>query len=161
MQPELKKIPDAITPQVFNKNSNVIIPEYMPERQSMPLILTEIMDVLNDLHPNAEHNCKLNILLAKIAQMVSFKRICFQEFENIKLINHYAINFMPSGMGKDKIPDDLDKFIFKNFILYFKDKARDYLLKKSNRLKKKQVIYTQKKKSRGRKKAIYKLKKKK
>ena len=93
----------------------------------MPLILTEILDVLNDLFPNADYNCKLNILLAKMAQMISFKRVCFQELENIKLINHYAINFMPSGMGKDKICDDLDKFIFKNFILYFKDRAKNYI----------------------------------
>lgn len=93
---------------------------------SMPLILNEIINVLDDLHPNADYNCKLNILLAKTAQMVSFKRICFKEFENIKLINHYAINFMPSGMGKDKICDDLDKHIFKEFLNHFKIEAENY-----------------------------------
>lgn len=127
MQQEIKIIPDVKTHQAIKNYSETIISDRMPERQSMPLILAEIMDILNDLFPNANYNCKLNILLAKTGQMISFKRVCFQEIENIKLINHYAINFMPSGMGKDKICNDLDRFIFKNFILYFKDKAKDYI----------------------------------
>jgi len=100
----------------------------------MPVILEEIMQVLDDLHPNADYNCKLNILLAKTAQMLSFKRICFKELENIKLINHYAINFMPSGMGKDKICDDLDKFIFKGFLDYFKAESVKYKIKQEKKI---------------------------
>jgi len=98
------------------------------EKHSMPSILVEIMDVLKDLHPNASYNCKLNILLAKTAQLIGFKRVKLQEYEHstCKISNHYAINFMSSGAGKDRIASDMDLYIFKNFIEYFKQKAKDY-----------------------------------
>ena len=103
-------------------------------KHEMPKIIMEIMDVLESLHPNADYNCRLNIVLAKIAQMISFHRVCFQELENIKLVNHYAINFMPSGMGKDKISNDLDTFIFNIYYTYFKDRTINYKLKLEEQL---------------------------
>lgn len=123
-----KKMPETERNQASNVIDTTII------THSMPLILQEIMHVLDDLHPNAEYNCKLNILLSKMAQMVSFKRVCFEELANKKLINHYAINFMPSGMGKDKICDDLDNFVFKNFKDYFNQKAKEYKLIKQKEI---------------------------
>lgn len=107
-------------------NQHEKIKGIIQENQFMPEILRSTVEVLGDLNPNVDYNCRLNILLAKTVQMISSKCICFQELSNVKLANYYAINFMPSGMGKDKTCDDLDKFIFKNFLIYIKEKAEDY-----------------------------------
>lgn len=117
---------------VKNQAENVI--DTFSIADSLPSVLGETMSILDALHPNASLNCKLNILLAKTGQMVSCKRIKFKELSNEKLINHYAINLMSSGLGKDRICDDLDKYFFRIFIVYFKDKARDYLLKQEEKI---------------------------
>src|SRR5574344_3013690 len=115
-----------------NQAENVI--DTFSIADSLPSVLGETMGILDALHPNASLNCKLNILLANTGQMVSCKRIKFKELANEKIINHYAINLMSSGLGKDRICDDLDKYFFRIFIVYFKDKARDYLLKQEEKI---------------------------
>ncbi len=129
--------PEMATNQAQNVIDKSIIANYMPS------VLDESMKVLNDLHPNASYNCKANILLAKTVQMVSCKRIKFKELKNVKLINHFAINLMSSGLGKDRICDDIDKYFLKYFVIYFKDKARDYLLKQEKAINDKAIeLYT-------------------
>lgn len=123
-----KEGPETIGNQAPNVIDTFSIADFLPS------VLAETMSILNALYPNTSLNCKANILLAKMGQVVSCKRIMFKELVNVKLINHYAINLMSSGLGKDRICDDIDKHFLKIFIIYFNDKARDYLLNQENKI---------------------------
>jgi hypothetical protein len=138
MAEEQKIIPEFEV-QVLNQNPSKILAKNTLEDQLMPDILVEIMSVLKDLHPNASFNCRFNILLAKIAQMIGFRRVKFKEYEHSSphICNHYAINFMSSGGGKDRIVNDIDLYILKNYIEYFKSKAKDYKIDQERRIEQK------------------------
>lgn len=82
----------------------------------MPDIIAKIdNEFLLSIFKDIPQSCRLNILLAKTVQMLSFKRIKFKEFKNEKIVNYYAICFMPSGCGKDRLINELEKHIFEKF----------------------------------------------
>lgn len=56
--------------------------------------------------------------------MFSSKRIKLDESGRIKLINWFAIVFLSSGGGKDRLVDDLDNFIFNQYHEWFKVEAQ-------------------------------------
>lgn len=100
------------------------------DRSNMPVILKRIDDeFIKPLYPDMNTSCRLNILLAHTLSMLSYKHIKFDELGNLKLINHYAICFLLSGGGKDRLASDLIKHIFPQFIEYVKDKAEEYFKK--------------------------------
>lgn len=124
-----KSISDTFSiPQ--NPNEKLII-------NNMPEVLKAISFLFKEKHINISYNCILNVLLAKTAQMITSKRVTFQEVENELIPNWYSIIFMPSGGGKDRLSNDLDKLIFSDFREWFKTSAKDYRLNeevKINRL---------------------------
>jgi len=96
---------------------------------NMPEVLKDILLLFQEKHINVSFNCILNVLLAKTAQMLTAKRITLKEVENVLIPNWYAIIFMSSGAGKDRISNDFDNLIFKNFRLWFKNCANDFKIK--------------------------------
>ena len=109
------------------KNSDFIIPQKVNENnvvEHLPSILKNTAWVLKNKFFDTFLSCLLGILLVKIAQMINSKRIKFNECGKLSIPNIFIINFMPSGYGKDAITDDIDDLLLKNFILWFKDKAK-------------------------------------
>ena len=102
---------------------------------NMPPVLGDIIKTLSKEHINISTNCITNIVLAKTVQMFSFKRIMLREVENLLILNWYAIVFMASGYGKDRLIKTLNKTIFKLFRIYTKDKLKDYRIGKIEQIK--------------------------
>ena len=95
-----------------------------------------LKNFLKPLNPNVSDNCLLNVLNSKIAQMMTFKRVKFKETDsqNPNILNYYALNFISSGGGKDKIVNEIDDYLLKNFKIWFEDKNRDYILEKTKKI---------------------------
>lgn len=112
-----------------NKNHTFIIPHNISEEQllnSIPSILKEIVLLFRPKHINTPIKCILNVLIAKIAQMITAKRVQYQKVNEVGFPNWYAIVFMGSGIGKDYLVKDLDRLVFKNFDLWFSNKVELY-----------------------------------
>jgi len=125
----------------YNYNDNTILAQNVSwsnkgfDSKNMPVILQKIdKEFMQRLFPDMRETCRLNILLAKTISMLSHKHIKFKEFENIKLVNHYAICFIFSGGGKDKPINDLNTHIFKQFGEYAKSKSDEYFNKKMKQI---------------------------
>ena len=86
----------------------------------MPTLLAQAVQTMKVFHPERPMHAIINTVLAKTAQVLAFKRIKYVENGNTGFCNHYAINFMPSGAGKDRMSDELDKFVFYPFRHWFK-----------------------------------------
>ena len=88
-----------------------------------------LRDFLIPLNPNVSETCLLNVLNAKIAQMVTSKRIKFKEMDcqNPHTLNYYALNFISSGGGKDKIVNEIDDYLLKNSKIWFEGENRVYI----------------------------------
>lgn len=111
------------------KNSNFIIPQKVTENnvvEHLPSILKNTVVILKNKFFDTFLSCLLGILLVKIAQMINSKRIKFNECGKLSIPNIFIMNFMPSGYGKDAITDDIDDLLLKNFILWFKNKAKKF-----------------------------------
>lgn len=123
-----------------NKSNTFIIPQNPNEKliiNNMPEVLKAISFLFKEKHINISYNCILNVLLTKTAQMITSKRVTFKEVENELIPNWYSIIFMPSGGGKDRLSNDLDKLIFSDFREWFKTSAKEHRLNeevKINRL---------------------------
>lgn len=120
-----------------NIKSTFIIPENINEQDildNMPEILKDTTLLLKRMHINTSLNCILNVLLSKTAQMLTSKRIYLKEVENHIIPNWYAIVFMPSGSGKDRLTKDLDTLIFNKFHNWFATSAQNYKLNKENEI---------------------------
>lgn len=103
--------------------------------KEMPIILSSMVELLANRHINIPINSILNMVLVKTAQMITAKRITLKEIENILYPNYYAICFMPSGFGKDRLLRDLKGRFFKSFGIWFVDKARDNKLQRLEKIK--------------------------
>ena len=110
-----------------NANDNLIVPQ-------MPTLLRQIVMSLKTKYPNVTLKVLTNIVLAKIAQMITSKRVKYNLIEDILYPNHYAIIFMPSGYGKDLISKALDDHIFKNFRIWFKETEEKYYQTRVNQI---------------------------
>lgn len=84
-------------------------------------------------HPERSMNSIINTVLVKNAQMLTGKGVKYVEKGNISYCNHYTINFMPSGAGKDRMSDELDKFVYYPYRNWFKCRFRE--VKEALRLK--------------------------
>ena len=94
----------------------------------MPEIIKEILNqFMRIIFRDVPLSCQLNILLAKILEMISFKRVKFIEFANEKVINYFAFCLMSSGAGKDESLKQLKKHILNLFDEYRKEKVADYI----------------------------------
>lgn len=91
-----------------------------------PELFNDSVTLLKSRYSNVSRNVITNILLVKLAQMLTSKRVKYSELGKKGFPNHYAIIFMPSGYGKDKMSNELDSFFLKLFRLWFKDKANDF-----------------------------------
>jgi len=104
----------------------------------LPELHREILEnFLIPLNPDMDVSCMINSLNAKLAQMATFKRISFKEggFSPEQRINYYALNFVPSGGGKDKIIREIDDLLLSGFKQYFDNKNNDYIRSKEAELK--------------------------
>lgn len=101
----------------------------------MPLPLAKTVSLFAVRYPNVSMKIIINILLVKMAQMFTAKRIMYIEFDKEGIPNHYTIVFMPSGYGKDKLSDEMDKYIFSDFRLWFRDKVKTYRVEQEEAIK--------------------------
>lgn len=62
-------------------------------------ILERIYLVLKEKFPNLSKNAIYGILLSKIAQILTSRRIQYKELEKTGIPNFYTIAFVPSGGG--------------------------------------------------------------
>ncbi len=99
----------------------------------MPKILAQLVMTIKKQYQGIPVNAIINMVLSKCAQMITAKRIKYIEYSNIGYPNYYAIIFMPSGTGKDRMSDDLDKYVFFPFRQWFKFHVGE--LEKSRKLK--------------------------
>ena len=93
---------------------------------NMPEIMQDLLSTYQQRYINTSPKFLLNVLISKTAQMLTGKRITFNEAGKINIPNWYAIIFAPSGYGKDRLVNDLDSNVFKNYRLWFKDKAKQH-----------------------------------
>lgn len=101
----------------------------------IPKILNQILVLFKERYPSHSDAIILNVALAKMAQMITAKRVHYSEFGKQGYPNYYAINFEPSGYGKDKMSDEMDNYIFKNCRLWIKNQAEDYKLQKTEEIR--------------------------
>ena len=92
--------------------------------------LEEIYLILKVQFPNLSENGILCIVLSKIAQIATSKRIQYKEIQRIKSPNIYSIAFILSGGGKDRLYDVLDKHMFSFYNEWFDEKANEYVCNK-------------------------------
>ena len=81
-------------------------------------------------YKNLSKSFILSIIIVKIVQTLTSKRIKYRELENEGLSNMFVIALITSGFGKDRIIDDFDKFILKDFYLWFYAEAEKYIEQK-------------------------------
>ena len=79
---------------------------------------------INPLYPSLNNKIILNIILTKTFQMFSSKCIKLDESGRKKPINWFSMVFLPSGGGKDRLVDDMDEFVFKQYHEWFKYEAQ-------------------------------------
>lgn len=65
--------------------------------------------------------------------MFTSKRIKLDESGRINLINWFAIIFLPSGGGKDRMVDNMDKFVFRHYHEWYKKEAQNAIDKCNNK----------------------------
>lgn len=90
----------------------------------VPSILAEIINCCNELQPNLNKSTILNILLFKIAEMLTCKRITIDECGKINIPNWYAMILVESGGGKDRILTTMNEFLFKEFYDWFERESQ-------------------------------------
>ena len=86
----------------------------------MPKLLAYAACIMSKQHSGSTINAIMNTILAKNAQMLTGKGVKYVEKGNIGYCNYYAINFMPSGSGKDLMSNELDNFVYYPFRSWFK-----------------------------------------
>ena len=90
---------------------------------ALPSLLSEIVDKLSELYPNISKKIILNLLIVKIAQMMTSKRITIDESGRTNIPNWFTLIFLQSGGGKDRLTKDLEQFVFKDFQNWFEQQA--------------------------------------
>lgn len=102
---------------------------------NMPEILQKLLSTYQKRYINTSPKFLLNVLISKTAQMLTGKRVTFDEAGKINIPNWYAIIFAPSGYGKDRLVNDLDLNVFKNYRLWFTDRAKQHYTNSVERVK--------------------------
>lgn len=96
------------------------------EKISAPVILTDIIDVFQELYPNIPRHVIFALLEVHISRMLCTKHILIDEAGKDVIPNQFLLLFMESGMGKDRLSSELDEFIFSEFKTDFKQRANEY-----------------------------------
>ena len=114
----------------LERGANTIIIQYNVDEiqtlNNIPEVLKEIVELFRTKHKDTPTNCILNVLIAKMAQMITSKRVKYQLVSETGYPNWYSILFMESGAGKDFLVKDLDRLIFNNFKLWFLNEVEKY-----------------------------------
>lgn len=109
----------------------------MVDVNKIPPLQREILEkFLIPLNPDVSIPCLLNMLNAKLSQMVTFKRIKLKETPKAKptVINYYAINIIPSGGNKDLVINLIDEYLLTGFKAYVKLTDEEYRENEEKRL---------------------------
>ena len=102
-----------------NKRENSVAYQNLQDIQKlfMPSIIEETLkDFIFPLFPDIKLSLALNTLIALTSTVCGHKYIAFDEYGdklNVKFPNIYALNFAQSGMGKDRLKNNLQSKIFK------------------------------------------------
>ena len=99
---------------------------------NMPILVTKIVSTLKQAHPSISTEILLTVTISKLFEMFSAKRICFNESGNIQIPNWFSLVFLPSGGGKDRLVDNLDKLVLKDFFNWFTEKGNEAIEKCDN-----------------------------
>ena len=92
------------------------------ELNKLPPIYREIMENFTvPLNPDVDLVSMLNVINAKLAHMATAKRIMVRPIpeEKPSIVNYYALNFISSGGGKDKLVREIDQYLLKKFKEFF------------------------------------------
>ena len=100
-------------------------------RPNMPVVLDNIYKHFSNRFINLKNTVVLNVLISKIAQMLTSKRILIDDVGRYVIPNWYSMVFVASGFGKDRLVKDLNELIFPDFRNWFTEKSRQY---KSNKI---------------------------
>lgn len=92
----------------------------------MPELVRNLILTLKEQFPQCSTNSVTNIALAKIAEVLNWKRVRFNEFGNTGFSNIFVMIFLPSGYGKDRMVDDMDKHLLPDFFHWFNEEAIKY-----------------------------------
>lgn len=97
-----------------------------------PMLLQETQDTLKALYPNISENIINNIVHEKIAQMFTTKWIMLENSSGKIIPNWYSLVFLKSGGGKDRLVNDIDKFVMNDFIDYYKTMSKSIYQEQQN-----------------------------
>ena len=82
---------------------------------NIPEILKDIVDKFKTMYPNISKKIILNLLIVKLSQMLTCKRITIDESGRTVIPNWFSLIFLQSGGGKDRLAKDVESFVFKNY----------------------------------------------
>lgn len=97
-----------------------------------PVLLQKVQDTLKTLYPNVSGNIINNIMLERIAQMFTTKWIMLENSSGKIIPNWYSLVFLKSGGGKDRLVNDIDKFVMNDFIDYYKTMSKSIYQEQQN-----------------------------
>lgn len=96
----------------------------------IPRFSREILEnFMIPLNPDNTVGCHLNNLNAIMSFIITSKRIKLRvsQVHAPQIINYNALNFVPSGWGKDKPINELMKYVFTGFKTLFDEKKEKYM----------------------------------
>lgn len=115
---ELEMNPEFVPPFNMAQESEEVNCD-ISNLQNMPELLAKAVAVIKKHYPWISTNSIINMVISKTAHMITAKRIKYLETYESGFPNYYSIIFMPSGFGKDKMSEDLDKYVFYPFRIWF------------------------------------------
>ena len=95
-------------------------------KPTMPAVLENIYTHFSNRFINLKNTVVLNVLLSKIAQMLTSKRILLDVVGRDVIPNWYSMVFVASGFGKDRLVKDLNELVFQDFRNWFVEKSKRY-----------------------------------
>lgn len=104
----------------------------------MPTPLAQMNMTVKNRYPKVARSFITNTLILYLLQNVTARRVKYIEANNSDTAypNYYAINFMPSGTGKDRILKDLNKYLNCYLKTWFKCEVETYQAKHKERIEK-------------------------
>ena len=124
-KPKKKKNKEKLIPFHITKESEEVICDtsHLPK---MPKHLAKLCAIIERKYPHLRKTCIIALVLLKVMQMFSSKRIQYLEQSKIGLANIFVLLLIPSGAGKDRLSDELDTYVFYLFIEWFQDCLKSY-----------------------------------
>ena len=116
----------------FNQPKEILL-NYESSSTLLPNIILKISKTLEKLHPFTPQNMILQVVIVKIVQILTCKRITFNESSKKRLINWFALLLFESGGGKDRLIDDVDEYLLADFKDWFHKKMSDFQLDKKTK----------------------------